>query len=878
MEDTVPAVDSATTAAPAMDFPSETPRIDQATTGKETLNFDAKGGAPHRMRNRFKMPKIKKQSRLQKAKIRKFYDKNRIVDEKISQCNNNSDKVCSGDPGNSAEMWTAESTEQVIDNSSANTRKEKNKQNMKNLRKKDAYKESERIKNSQRMVEMRSKEEYKEQEKKKNSRRMMQTRTNEDYKQQEKQNNLQRVTEIRQQEYYTEIENKKNLRRMRDIRKHEDYKQQENRKNAQRMTEIRKHDNYTQQEKLNNLHRIADLRKHEEYRQQETQQNLQRITEARKEEDYKQQENQRNLLRMAEIRNHEEYRQQEKQNNLKRITKMRKVENFVRQEKQKNLQRITDLRNTVEEFSCQEKAKNRERMKRIRSDLQYVQKEHDSNVERIQNLRDDDMLRIAERQRDRQIGAQGSVIYVPTDVNEMEQSLPRSINNINVIAIPVEFKRHMRHATSYLKGLVRKDKVEAAGKYLQDTELYKKYGIRFSDAYDVLDMNDDESNLDTNECEHDSVGREEDINKDEEFANLLHEEDDECLLIDLNERRSCEVDINTYNRIILNLMESNVDLQLVVDEYAVASYIVDYVAKGEAGLSKGLKDLQTELDKGDRNLQDRLRCIMNKFLNGHVISTSEAVYHCLGTPITEFSRSAIFINTARSDTRVAFLKSTKQLQAMDPDSTDIVGKDILTHYSERKALDDVCLAEYAAYYFQTAKKTRRDKNLDSDDEGNESDTEKDDSENNRRRTARIVRHVRYTYEKDPDNFFREQLLLFLPWRNEEEEIESINWSAKFNENKELIERNRDNLFKLSSDRLDDAMLAAEQHRQIADADEIEDFEKNQISKDQEIDILVQPASGLILDVCRRHHHRKATTVAGIPTKADDNGDDDDDDG
>nr|XP_029723221.1 LOW QUALITY PROTEIN: transcriptional regulator EFH1-like [Aedes albopictus] len=42
------------------------------------------------------------------------------------------------------------------------------------------------------------------------------------------------------------------------------------------------------------------------------------------------------------------------------------------------------------------------------------------------------------------------------------------------------------------------------------------------------------------------------------------------------------------------------------------------------------------------------------------------------------------------------------------------------------------------------KKTRRDKNLDSDDEGNESNTEKDDIENNRRRKARIVRHVRYS--------------------------------------------------------------------------------------------------------------------------------------
>lgn len=305
------------------------------------------------------------------------------------------------------------------------------------------------------------------------------------------------------------------------------------------------------------------------------------------------------------------------------------------------------------------------------------------------------------------------------------------------------------------------------------------------------------------------------------------------------ERRSCEVDINTYNMTILNLMESNVDLQLVLDEYGVAAYIVDYIAKGEAGLSKGLKDLQTELDKENRNLKERMRCIMNKFLNGHIMSTSEAVYHCLGTSITEFSRASIFINTSPSDERVVFLKSTKELQALEPDSMDIAGKDIITHYSERNGLDDICLTEYAGYYFSTANKPRKDKNLDSDDEQNNPDEDVIDYEHSRRKKARIIRYVRYKLGQDPENYYREQLLLFLPWRNEEKEIVSVNWYDKYLENIAQIEQNRCKMFKLSSDKLEDAIRAANERREMDDAEEVEEFEANPIPKDQEIDILIQ---------------------------------------
>ena len=38
----------------------------------------------------------------------------------------------------------------------------------------------------------------------------------------------------------------------------------------------------------------------------------------------------------------------------------------------------------------------------------------------------------------------------------------------------------------------------------------------------------------------------------------------------------------------------------------------------------------------------------------------------------------------------------------------------------------------------------------------------------KRRVPRILRYVNYNIKRDPENHYRERLMLFLPWRNEED--------------------------------------------------------------------------------------------------------------
>ena len=40
----------------------------------------------------------------------------------------------------------------------------------------------------------------------------------------------------------------------------------------------------------------------------------------------------------------------------------------------------------------------------------------------------------------------------------------------------------------------------------------------------------------------------------------------------------------------------------------------------------------------------------------------------------------------------------------------------------------------------------------------------------KRKVPRIIRYVRYNRKRDPENYFREQLMLFVPWRNEQKDL------------------------------------------------------------------------------------------------------------
>lgn len=52
-----------------------------------------------------------------------------------------------------------------------------------------------------------------------------------------------------------------------------------------------------------------------------------------------------------------------------------------------------------------------------------------------------------------------------------------------------------------------------------------------------------------------------------------------------------------------------------------------------------------------------------------------------------------------------------------------------------------------------------------------------------------IRYVNYVITHDPDNFMREQVMLFFPWRSEDSMV--TNCRGLYSENQEVIRLNRE---------------------------------------------------------------------------------------
>ncbi|CAF4902876.1 unnamed protein product [Rotaria magnacalcarata] len=59
-----------------------------------------------------------------------------------------------------------------------------------------------------------------------------------------------------------------------------------------------------------------------------------------------------------------------------------------------------------------------------------------------------------------------------------------------------------------------------------------------------------------------------------------------------------------------------------------------------------------------------------------------------------------------------------------------------------------------------------------------------------RKKKKIIRCRNFKLHQDPENYYREQLMLFLPWSNEEENLININHEETFELYKDLIQQKR----------------------------------------------------------------------------------------
>ncbi|WAQ99743.1 PIF1-like protein [Mya arenaria] len=282
-------------------------------------------------------------------------------------------------------------------------------------------------------------------------------------------------------------------------------------------------------------------------------------------------------------------------------------------------------------------------------------------------------------------------------------------------------------------------------------------------------------------------------------------------------RSVCDVRVNAYNMQLLFIWQANSDLQFVLDPWAVCVYIASYIMKSQRGMSLLLQEAAEEARKGNFRLKDKVRLISNKFLNHCEVSTQEAVYLLLQLPLTQSSRNIIFINTSLPEKRVEILKPMSQIQHLPDSSTDVTCSAMIDKYCNRpEMLERVTLAEYAAYFVRRPPRVN--------ETANEIDLNIDEMDNNMedfipgmdilledgyrlKKTVKpkVIRFVKFNIKKDRKLNYREQLMLFLPFRDEPQLMaESASFEQQYIVNQELIMKTQMK-FQSTVDGIEDAM-------------------------------------------------------------------------
>ncbi|MCG7875518.1 MAG: AAA family ATPase [Candidatus Thiodiazotropha endolucinida] len=277
-----------------------------------------------------------------------------------------------------------------------------------------------------------------------------------------------------------------------------------------------------------------------------------------------------------------------------------------------------------------------------------------------------------------------------------------------------------------------------------------------------------------------------------DVVQMSEEEYIKCIRSSLNtskvflKRNPSEIRVNLYNDSVLRAWKANIDIQFVLDPYACAMYIVSYISKSQRGMSNLLHAAAKEARNGNMDLKRQVRHIGNVFSNSVEVSAQEAVYLVLQMPLTKSSRNVVFINTSLPNQRVQLLKPKSVLDELPADSTDIMADNKIKRYSKRpKLLESYCLADYVSelevIYPDGQNDNRDEEEQDYEQDANMSDEESfSDSETvltlkngikiKRCRNSRIIRYVRFNRKTDEENYYREKLLLFHPWRKEETDL------------------------------------------------------------------------------------------------------------
>ena len=207
-----------------------------------------------------------------------------------------------------------------------------------------------------------------------------------------------------------------------------------------------------------------------------------------------------------------------------------------------------------------------------------------------------------------------------------------------------------------------------------------------------------------------------------------------------------ELFINPYNREWMKAWNANMDIQVVLDFFAVITYVTDYYAKDDTGKADVIKQMLKESQC--QSLKEKMRIVANTFLTHRQIGEAEAVYRLIPhLTLTMSNLRCQFVSLGpKAERSMRWTQATVEDLKAGIEAVQITNRegywfeqpDFWSKYLRRpNELKNMCFAQFAKMYRGSGKKALE--NFDEDDQVEDYDEDITDE------SEEILESVKFNY-------------------------------------------------------------------------------------------------------------------------------------
>ncbi|KAI5737306.1 hypothetical protein M8J76_012107 [Diaphorina citri] len=477
------------------------------------------------------------------------------------------------------------------------------------------------------------------------------------------------------------------------------------------------------------------------------------VNKIREDNEYKMKERTKDKQHKRQIRENDEYRTQEKSQDVLRKRQYRKNSEIRSNERERDRELKSEARKDPEKRLA-ERERDRESKSEARKDPEKRLAERERDRELKSEARKDPEKRLVERERERELKSEARK-------DPEKRAIDRDRNNVSMTKARKDPEKRLaeRERDRELKSEARKDPEKRLVERERERELKSEARKDPEKRAIARDRNNVSMTKARKDPEKRLVERERDrelrseARKDPEKRLVERERDRELRSEARKDPEKRAIDRERNNE---SMKEARKDPKRKEMEKRKK---LEYMRKKREA-DESYVERENEKRKEDRSAQR----------DNDILRFRHNLYNQLNNEKNQGdSPSSIY--------KLKFIESRNKLPG---DSEDVYMENVIQKYSKRpKSLENISLVEFAACYHRSY--------LDLDEVNDDEETEVNRNVKVRSKPA-VIRFTKYKLAKDPDNYYRERVLLCLPFRDETKEIESQDCRQLYHNNTDIIRR------------------------------------------------------------------------------------------